>query len=198
VDYAQQVSLPLDIVVLPQSQPGDVPLAMGFEGGRCLLVLSMRGNPEAESDVAGLDASLRPVVVEAMFAHELAHCWRQAHGQWHAWPPGFREAVATSAPAAASSASAAPPDPQTLRDARREEAFADLAGLAWTRWRHPGDYARVFAWLQEYRGDAPVPGAQHDTSAWLRRAADPRVFDGDGTPFDRAYGPWRAGLLAGD
>ena len=33
VAYAQHERMPLDIVVQPDSRPGDAPLAMGFEGG---------------------------------------------------------------------------------------------------------------------------------------------------------------------
>ena len=42
--YARSVNLPIDIVVQPQAGPNDVPLAMGFAGERCKLVLSLRGN----------------------------------------------------------------------------------------------------------------------------------------------------------
>jgi hypothetical protein len=222
VDYARHTGLPLDIVVLPKAEPGAAPVSMGFQDGRCLLVLATRGNPDAETELASLDPALRPAIVEAMFAHELGHCWRQSRREWHVWPDGFREpegapaatpASATVATAmaeaaahpslrAASGPAAASVDEamalQDQRDARREEAFADLAGLAWTRWRHPAQYERVFDWMHDYRGDDAVPGAPHDTVAWLARARDPRSLDGDASPFDRAYVLWRQGMLAGD
>jgi hypothetical protein len=34
---AQRLALPIDIIVQPQAKAGDVPLAMGFAGGRCKL-----------------------------------------------------------------------------------------------------------------------------------------------------------------
>src|ERR1043165_5221130 len=49
ITYAEQAKIPLDIVVQPQATAGNAPLALGFVDGRCKLVLSMRGNPEAEA-----------------------------------------------------------------------------------------------------------------------------------------------------
>src|SRR5690349_9533527 len=54
LDYAKRQQLPIDIVVQPQAGPDDVPLAMGFADGRCKLVMSMRGNPDAEKQLAGV------------------------------------------------------------------------------------------------------------------------------------------------
>jgi hypothetical protein len=48
LSYAQQLKLPIDIIVQPQAGENDVPLAMGFDKDRCKLVLSLRGNPNAE------------------------------------------------------------------------------------------------------------------------------------------------------
>ncbi|HEX5341976.1 MAG TPA: hypothetical protein VFX55_05735, partial [Duganella sp.] len=45
----QELKLPLDITVQPQARATDVPLALGYDNGRCKLVLSMRGNPNAEA-----------------------------------------------------------------------------------------------------------------------------------------------------
>ena len=46
--YSQRLKLPIDIIVQPRARKNDVPMAMGFMDGRCKLVLSMRGNPDAE------------------------------------------------------------------------------------------------------------------------------------------------------
>ena len=86
--YAEQARLPLDVVVQPQNAPGKAPLAMAFVDGRCKLVLSMRGNPQAEAALASVAAPLQPTVIEAMAAHELGHCWRHLQGAWHALPAG--------------------------------------------------------------------------------------------------------------
>ena len=86
VAYAKTQGLPLDIVVQPQPTPGNAPLAMAYVDGRCKLVLSMRGNPEAESTLAEIPPALLTPVVEAMAAHELGHCWRYVRGAWHTLP----------------------------------------------------------------------------------------------------------------
>jgi hypothetical protein len=46
---AKESGIPLDITVQSQPMPGAAPLALGFVDGRCKLVLSMRGNAEAQS-----------------------------------------------------------------------------------------------------------------------------------------------------
>ena len=100
VNFAKERQLPLDIVVQPQAKPGDAPLAMGFEHDRCKLVLSMRGNPEAESTLAQIPSGLLEPVVQAMVAHELGHCWRYVHGAWHTVPAGFVDRIDETAPIA--------------------------------------------------------------------------------------------------
>jgi ADP-ribose pyrophosphatase YjhB (NUDIX family) len=191
--YSRQLKLPIDIIVQPQARPGDVPLAMGFDGGRCKLVLSLRGNTDAEAVLAGASDELKPQLIEAMAAHEVAHCWRQAQGAWHALPAGFVESgeeFAASAELLAAS--------REMRETRREEGYADLAALAWTRHRHPGDYGRVYAWLAALRQDQPVARAGHDTRAWVRLAQDGGRFGTASSPFEDAAPLWREGLLASD
>jgi hypothetical protein len=193
IAYAKEQQLPLDIVVQPQAKAGDAPLAMGFVDGRCKLVLAMRGNPEAEATLAPLAPALLPAIVEAMTAHELGHCWRYVHGAWHTLPAGFVDAVDD-------------PDPDTrlvelrrdMRETRREEAFADLVGLAWTARQHPQQYAQVHAWLEQVRADQPVPGSYHDTRGWVRLAQDAAAFADADTPFQQARSLWQRGLLSVD
>jgi hypothetical protein len=195
VSYAQQQKLPLDIVVQPRATPGDAPVAMGFVGKRCKLVLAMRGNPEAESTLADIDAGLLGPVVEAIFAHELAHCWRYVRGVWHTLPAGF---VDTSDSQGRVDDQAFVRLHRDMRETRREEGFADLVGLAWTLERHPAQYEQVHAWFTRVRDDQPVPGAYHDTRAWLRLARDRSAFAADDNPFERVWTMWRAGLLHAD
>jgi hypothetical protein len=185
VRYAESQHMPLDIVVQPQSRPGDAPLAMGFLDGRCKLVLAMRGNPEAEATLQRIDPALLVPVVEAMFAHELGHCWRYMQGVWHTLPAGFVD----DAPEAGRDR-----ERQAMRETRREEGFADLVGLAWTHWRNPAAYARVHAWFEGVRADPPVPGSHHDTRAWLRLVRDPSAFAPKASPFEQARAPWGEGL----
>jgi hypothetical protein len=188
--YARGIALPIDVVVQPEAGPGDVPMAMGFGGGRCKLVLSLRGNSDAERQLDGIPVARQAELIEAMAAHEIAHCWRYAQGAWHALPAGFVEVSnETAADPALLAASKA------MRQTRREEGYADLVALAWTRHTHPADYDRVYAWLNGLRQDQPVARNGHDTRAWVGLARDGARFGLAATPFEDAATLWRAGLL---
>ena len=189
IEFAKAADLPLDIVVQPQPASGKAPLALAFVDGRCKLVLSMRGNPEAQATLDRLEPELQAAALELMAAHELGHCRRYLDGAWMGVPGGF----APSEP----SGLAAP-----LREAyramqaqRREEGYADLVGLAWARQQHPQLYARLHAWLQAERTHERVEGSQHDTLAWIRLAADADTLAG-ASIFDAAVLPWKQGLAA--
>ena len=191
----QELKLPIDIVVQPQAKPGDVPLALGFDNGRCKLVLSMRGNPQAEAVLDSLPADQHTLMIEAMTAHEIGHCWRYAQGNWHALPAGFVEVQGEQA---------ATPDllqlAQSMRETRREEGYADLVALAWIQQRHPGQYAQVAAWLQKVRQPLAEEGevGSHDTRVWLRLAPTGAAFNPSQPLFDQATVLWRQGLLRED
>jgi len=191
--YSQQIKLPIDIVVQPRAKPGDVPLAMGFDSGRCKLVLSMRGNPDAETILASVPATDRNLLIEAMTAHEVGHCWRYAQGVWHALPAGFVEVGDEHADSAELLAAS-----KAMRENRREEGYADLVALAWTARQHPTEYGHVYAWLSALRSEQPVAHNAHDTRAWVRLASDPAVFEPAATPFDDVLAAWREGLLSDD
>jgi hypothetical protein len=182
--YAQRIKLPIDIIVQPEARVGDVPLAMGFMDGRCKLVLSMRGNPEAEKVIEQVPQAERTVLMEAMAAHEVGHCWRYAQGSWHALPTGFTE-----------TADGEPEDAAALRSNRREEGYADLVALAWTKRFHPERYDQVYTWLATVRSEHTAEGGGHDTRAWVRLAKDGSVFKQAATPFDEAGLAWGQGLL---
>ncbi|CAH0144851.1 hypothetical protein SRABI118_00377 [Massilia sp. Bi118] len=193
LEYARGLPLPIDIVVQPQAGPDDVPLAMGFDGGRCKLVISLRGNPDAEKQLAGVTPAEQGELIEAMAAHEIAHCWRYAQGAWHALPAGFVEVgEETSADPSLLAAS------KEMREMRREEGYADLVALAWTRHSHPGDYARVHAWLDKLRAVQPVARSGHDTRVWVKLAADGGRFGAAGQPFEDAARLWKDGLVKDD
>jgi len=193
LQYARSLALPIDIIVQPQARPNDVPLAMGFDGGRCKLVLSLRGNAGAEAQLAGVPQAAQGELIEAMAAHEIGHCWRYAQGAWHALPAGFvevgEEVALDPAMLAASKA---------MRETRREEGYADLVALAWTRHNHPHDYARVYAWLARLRHDQPVARNGHDTRTWVALAQDGSRFGAAARPFDDAMPLWREGLVNDD
>lgn len=180
LDYAEANTLPVDIIVQPTTGPNDVPIAMGFDGGRCKLVFSLRDNPQADSILVGVGAAQRALLMEVMVAHELTHCWRHINGQWRTLPAGF--------------ISAAPPDIRGMQETRYEEGLADLVALAWTLRRHPRQYAEVHAWFQRIRAQQSVPGSHHDTRAWINLAANPDAFAPGATPFEQAYGLWERGL----
>jgi hypothetical protein len=188
--YAKSIQLPFDIIVQPKPRPGDVPMAMGFADGRCKLVLSLRENPDAETVLAGVPQQEQGQLIEAMAAHELAHCWRHAQGAWHALPAGFVEEGEESAA-----------DPTLLvasremREMRREEGYADLVALAWTQHSHPGQYARVHGWLAGLRANQPVARGGHDTRVWVKLAEDAKRFGPVAKPFEDAAPLWREGLL---
>ena len=194
VTFAKAADLPLDIVVQPQPSPGKAPLALAFVDGRCKLVLSMRGNPEARATLDRIEPALLDATLELMTAHELGHCRRYLDGAWLGVPAGF----SPSEPAGLS---------DSLRDAyramqaqRREEGYADLVGLAWARRQHPQLYAKLQAWLLAEREHERVEGSQHDTLAWLRLAGDAGAMTG-ATIFDTAEQLWEKGLkgpVAGD
>jgi hypothetical protein len=191
LSYSRQLKLPMDIIVQPQSKPGAVPIAMGFADGRCKLVISLRGNADAESVFAGVPEEARGELIEAMAAHEIGHCWRYAQGAWHALPAGFTE-VGQQYASDQSLLTAA----KEMRENRREEGYADLVALAWTWQRHPGDYARIYGWLESVRRAQPVDGAGHDTRAWVRLAADGNGFGKATSPFEDVLPLWRQGLLS--
>lgn len=193
LEYARGLNLPIDIIVQPQAGPNDVPMAMGFEGKRCKLVLSLRGNPQAESVLAGVAPEAQGELIEAMAAHEIGHCWRYAQGAWHALPAGFTEVGKESAadPALLEAS-------KEMRETRREEGYADLVALAWTWQRHPADYDRIYAWLDGVRKDQPVAHNGHDTRAWVHLARDGARFGKDAQPFEDAMPLWREGLLKDD
>ncbi len=195
VVFARESRVPLDIVVQPQPTPGMAPLALAFVDGRCKLVLSMRGNAEAQRTLERIEPELLDAALELMAAHELGHCRRYLDGAWHGLPAGFV--------GLASRAEAAPPNAairlavEDMRATRREEAYGDLVGLAWTQARRPALYARLHAWLLADRSAERLPGGHHDTLPWLRLAADGRALEPSaaaGSMFDAAARLWRAGL----
>jgi hypothetical protein len=177
--YSQTLNLPVDITVQPQARPHDVPLAMGFANGRCKLVLSLRGNPDAGRELAGVPLAQQDILIETMAAHELGHCWRYARQAWQTLPAGFIPARGAAAGDHA---------------LRREEAYADLVALAWTQWRHPEQYRDVYRWMRSLRASVPLSGNSHDTRTWLRLAAEPQRLGVAGQPFADVAPLWREGV----
>lgn len=192
VQWALRQGLPIDIVVLPKAEAGAAPLAMGYQEGRCKLVFAMRGNPAAESTLAGIPVPLMQATLEAMTAHELGHCQRHRSGAFDSLPSGLTDkpdVIETSQPTAELQALA-----REMRITRREEAYADLVGLAWTHAHHPAQYAQVLAWFDAARSDE-TPRGFHDTRHWLALAHAAEAFTDAALPLDQAAALWQRGLL---
>ena len=187
IAFARAQGLPLDIIVQPQDAPGAVPLALGFEAGRCKLVLSLRGNAQAQGVLQEALPAQQDLMIEAMTAHEVGHCRRYAQGDWHALPRGFVE------PPSRMQGKLKVLD-QELRDTRREEGYADLVALAWMHGRHREQYRDVLAWMRRVRAGGDSAGGSHATQAWLALADGEGVFDGTASPFEQAQVLWRMGL----
>jgi hypothetical protein len=195
IAFARAQGLPIDIIVQPQDAPGAVPLALGYAAGRCKLVLSLRGNAQADSVLQGVPPARHGLMMEAMTAHEIGHCQRYAQGDWHALPRGFVEPSSMQR-------GKLTPLAQELRETRREEAYADLVALAWMHGRHPGQYQDVLAWMRGVRavgsgaggGAGRDAGGSHATQAWLALADGDGAFAGAASPFEQAQVVWRKGL----
>ena len=191
--YARQQQLPLDIVVQPQPTPGETPVGMAYVDGRCKLVLSMRGNPGAQALLDSMPPGLVGPIVEAIVAHELGHCWRHVQQHWGRLPAGLRDVPPGDGLTPRQAAVLA-----EIGRARREEAYADLVGLAWTLQHHPSRYAEVHAWhLQQRTGPVHDTGP-HDTRVWVQLAGDPTKFARADSIFAQVDALWTAGLLAAD
>jgi hypothetical protein len=192
VAWALKHGLPIDIVVLPQAQPGAAPIAMGYDEGRCKLVFAMRGNPAAESTLAAIPAPQLQATLEAMAAHEIGHCQRHRSGTFDSLPSGLTDrpdAIEARQPTLELQAIA-----REMRVTRREEAFADLVGLAWTHAHHADQYAEVLAFFDAARSDE-TPRGFHDTRHWLALAHAADAFAEKAGPFDQAAAMWQRGLL---
>ena len=187
IEFAKEARLPLDIVVQPQPTPGAAPLALAFVDGRCKLVLSMRGNPEAQATLDRIAPALLAPTLELMAAHELGHCRRYLDNAWQGLPAGFVASVPDNLSPATRE------DYVAMKAQRREEGYGDLVGLAWTQLRHPERYAALHAWLVGERSKDLIEGSHHDTLAWLR-LAERGIARPDSSIFAAAALVWAAGL----
>lgn len=189
--HARSAGIGLDIVVQPQPTPGHAPLALAFVDGRCKLVLSMRGNPQAQATFDRIEPELLDATLELMAAHELGHCRRYLDGRWHGLPAGFADRVPEAVGPELHAAWV------QMKATRREEGYADLVGLAWAERQHPQLYARLHAWLVAERSAERIPGSHHDTLAWVRLARQ-GVASGEASIFAAAAALWPDGLAAAE
>lgn len=192
VAFAKEAGMPLDIVVQPQPTPDVAPLGLAFVEGRCKLVLSMRGNPEADAALERIEPELLDAALELMAAHELGHCRRYLDGAWYDVPAGFADGSSSASSPQAGVASA------DTRAARREEGYGDLVGLAWAGRHHAAQYARLHAWLVRERSTDRIDGSPHDTLAWVALVQDKALLLDSGSMFAAAALLWTRGLAAGN
>ena len=189
VAFAKRAGMPLDIVVQPQPTPGAAPLALAFFEGRCKLVLSMRGNPEAQATLERIEPDLLDATLELMAAHELGHCRRYLDGAWYGLPAGFAASVPDELGPELRAAYV------NMTALRRKEGYGDLVGLAWSQQHHPRKYARLHAWLVAERSRELVPGSPHDTLVWARLAEHGSALVG-ASIFAGPQALWLSGLVA--
>lgn len=182
--FAKAAGMPMDISVQPQPTPGTTPLALAFVDGRCKLVLSMRGNSEAQASLDRITPELMDETLQLMAAHELGHCRRYLDGNWFALPAGFRGANPSD-----DVGSAPPTSLGEMKAQRREEAYADLVGLAWVQQQHGPKYASIHAWLVAERSRDLLPGSEHDTLAWIEPGIAARAT-GEASIFSTAAAIW--------
>ena len=187
IAFAKGLHMPLDIVVQPQASPGAAPLALGFADGRCKLVLSMRGNPQAQATLDRIEPDLLDATLELMAAHELGHCQRYLDGAWNGLPAGFAATAPEGLSHELRMAYAG------MKAARCEEGYGDLVGLAWAQQQRPQQYARLHRWLVSERLHDLLPGSHHDTLAWVRLAQDGGALVGTSL-FAPATRLWAAAL----
>jgi hypothetical protein len=81
-----------------------------------------------------------------------------------------------------------------MRITRREEAYADLVGLAWTHAHHADQFAQVLSWFDAARSDE-TPRGFHDTRHWLELAHGADAFANAAGPLEQADALWQRGLL---
>lgn len=185
--FARDAGLPLDVVVQPQPAPDLPPIALAFVDGRCKFVFSLRDNPEVQATVQRTDPALLDAALQMMAAHELGHCRRHVSGAWRSLPAGRTEPGPARLPVQVEAGY------EERQAVRREEAYGDLVGLAWTARHHAALYEHVQAWLVAERSHAYVAGGHHDTLAWVALARTaPSLAGGD--IFDAADRLWPRGL----
>ena len=165
--YAQGIAgLPLDIVVQPQPTPGAAPLALAFVDGRCKLVLSMRGNPEAQATLDRIEPALLDRDARADGRARTGPLPAlPAMARWYGLPAGLRrQRSRDDRPRAASRPTS------TCRRRAAKRATATSSAWPGRSASHPQHYAALHAWLLAERSRERIPRSHHDTLAWVRLA----------------------------
>jgi hypothetical protein len=153
-------ALPLQVRPPPAHASGGSPIEMQLQAGECLLHLRTRGHPLAKLLLGMAGQQERLWWMRVVLVHEIAHCWRwQEHG------PDLLQMVALTSQAEA--------DPRAVRQAarqhQREEAFADVAALAWVQRVAPTQFGAMLDAFQRLRSDPRLSSGPHDTRLALER-----------------------------
>ncbi len=147
------------------------------EDGRCTLMLQHKVNATQAEQLAALaPTAVRDVFLQAVIAHELAHCWRQQDA-----PERMSQVFTLLARAEREPALM----PSALHARHQEETFSDVAALAWVERQYPSQYAQVLDVFVRLRSDVRYSGDSHDTRAALDRIVRHGMLYGD-TPFHAA------------
>ncbi|MBP8270303.1 MAG: hypothetical protein KAX42_00375 [Sphaerotilus sp.] len=153
-------ALPLQIRTTRVQSLGGSPIEVELQTGLCMLHLRTRGHPATTQLLALAPRQDHTLWMQAILVHEIAHCWR-----WQEDAPALQKLAAlTSHPQA---------DPRTVRQAvrqhQREEAFADVAALAWVQRVAPEHFQSLLDTFQRLRSDLRLSVGAHDTRLALER-----------------------------
>lgn len=175
LSHALSLGLPIRISVQPTSGAGFSPLSMGFADGVCRFVVSLRENPAAEASLLGAPPESRALLIGAMAFHEIAHCWRDVKGLWGSSPSG-----------------------PLLGDQAQlsEEAFADLAALAWVWTERPAHAPQVQAWIEAVRSEGSLSMERHRTLPWVVLARSNFAGFSGASPMELAGAAWSSRRVA--
>lgn len=156
-------ALPLELRLESAGSTGGSPIEVALQPGLCVLHLRTQGHPATARLLALAAPDDRTLWMQAILVHEIAHCWRAQED-----PPAMERLAALAALAGTPEART-----QAIRQARhqrqREEAFADVAALAWVQRVAPARFARLLDGFQRLRGDLRLSGGPHDTRLALER-----------------------------
>ena len=169
-------ALPLQIRWPPAQAGGGSPMEVEVRSGQCLLQLRTLGHPVVPLLLAKAAPENRRWWMRAMVAHEIAHCWRWQNDTSALHQLAHLTGHAGTDPRAAR---------QAARQRQREEAFADVAALAWV-WRvAPSQFGPMLEAFQRLRSDLRLSVGPHDTRLALERVRREGFAPGL-APFDAA------------
>lgn len=160
VQRPEFAALPLQIQVQRERPGRGSPAEMQLQSGQCILHLRTRDNPLADILLTQAAPEDRTLWLQAVIAHEFAHCWR-----WQGDDPAMQQLVALMGTAGTDARAAR----QVQRQLGREESFADVAALAWVAQAAPQRLGAILTAFQRLRGNTRLSTGPHDTRAALDR-----------------------------